>query len=125
MKSQKLLQKSQINSLELEELLKAREAKECDFILVDVREIYEYEDEHIVGVDLLRPTSHFQDWAKELIDLSNEKYLILTCRTGNRTGQVCHILKSNGAKNIIDHQGGIMQWYGATSTNDSVTKELL
>ncbi len=125
MQNQKLLQKDQISSLELESLLKARGNNECDFILVDVREIYEYEEEHIEGVDLLRPTSRFQDWAKELIDLSKDNTIILTCRTGNRTGQVQRILKGNGAKSIIDHQGGIMGWHNDVIYNDSVTKELL
>ncbi len=38
-----LLNRDEVNSQELEELLKAREAGEADFLLVDVREQIEYD----------------------------------------------------------------------------------
>ncbi len=107
------LESSAINSRQLEALLKAREAGECDFVLVDVREAFEYEEAHIPGVDLLRPTSRFQEWAGEIIELSAHKPVILTCRTGNRTAQVQRILTGHGAKQLIDHLNGIMSWHAA------------
>ncbi|WP_292656755.1 rhodanese-like domain-containing protein [Nitratifractor sp.] len=108
-----------VDSPRLEALLQAREAGACDFVLVDVRELFEYEAAHLPGVDLLRPTSRFQAWAQELIDLSRQQPVILTCRTGNRTGQVQQILQANGAEQLIDHRGGIMQWHGEIIRNDS------
>ncbi len=113
------LETDAVDSARLEALLKARSAGECDFMLVDVREPFEYEAAHLPGVDLLRPTSRFQAWAQELIDLSRQRPVILTCRTGNRTGQVQQILKANGAGQLIDHRGGIMQWRGEIVRNDS------
>jgi len=109
----KLLEGERIGSAELEKLLEARKAGECDFILVDVREPYEYEAEHISGVDLLRPTSRFREWAQELAELSHQKPVVLTCRTANRTGQVHQLLKRMGAGQVVDHLGGIMDWRGA------------
>jgi len=112
MQSEALLQKEAVNSAELEVLLEARKKKEAEFVLVDVREPFEYEEGHLPGVDLLRPTSTFGDWAAELIEMSRRKPVILTCRTGNRTGQVQRILLQNGAEKLIDHRGGIMAWRG-------------
>ena len=107
-----LLQGERVSSGELEKLLEARKEGECDFLLVDVREAYEYEAAHIVGVDLLRPTSRFREWASELAELSSEKPVILTCRTANRTGQVQQLLRRMGAEQVIDHSGGIVSWRG-------------
>jgi len=118
------LETDAVDSARLEALLQARSAGECDFMLVDVREPFEYEEAHLPGVDLLRPTSRFQAWAQELIDLSRQRPVILTCRTGNRTGQVQQILKANGAGRLIDHRGGIVRWRGEIVRGDS-TKGVL
>ena len=56
---QKLLEQNDINSLELISLLESREKGDIDFLLIDVREQYEYDAGHIKGVDLLKPTSRF------------------------------------------------------------------
>ncbi|WP_456456190.1 rhodanese-like domain-containing protein [Nitratifractor sp.] len=112
MQIETLLEGDAVNSMELEALLEARKKGEADFMLVDVREVFEYEQGHLPGVDLLRPTSTFSDWAAELIEMSRRKPVVLTCRTGNRTGQVQRILVQNGAEKLIDHRGGIMAWQG-------------
>ena len=112
MEIEALLKKEAVNSVELERLLEARKKGEADFILVDVRESFEYEQGHLPGVDLLRPTGIFAEWAAELIELSRRKPLILTCRTGNRTAQVQRILLSKGGGTVIDHRGGIVSWKG-------------
>lgn len=112
MRCNELLEKEWVDSHELESLLEARKSGECTFLLVDVREPYEYEEMHIVGVDLLRPTSRFREWAQELADLSRETPLVLTCRTANRTGQVQQLLKRMGGERVVDHRSGIMTWHG-------------
>ena len=68
-----LLEKSYVQSEELVELLKEREAGNVDFILVDVREQMEYDHGHIKGVDLLKPTSTFQSWAQSFLDENKDK----------------------------------------------------
>ncbi|WP_456434082.1 rhodanese-like domain-containing protein [Nitratifractor sp.] len=107
-----LLSKDSVDSAELEVLLKAREAGECDFLLVDVREPFEYEAGHIPGVDLLRPTSTFQHWARELAEGMKDRTLVITCRTANRSYQVQQILRRMGHPRVIDHAGGIVSWRG-------------
>jgi rhodanese-related sulfurtransferase len=110
---QEMLSQDNIYSEDLEKLLQARERGEVDFVLVDVREQMEYDMGHIKGVDLLRPTTRFQEWAQELFDEYNgKKPVIFTCRTGSRSGQVQHIFKSNGFERAINHAGGIVTYGG-------------
>ncbi len=109
---QELLTKDNITSEELEKLLEARENGKIDFLLVDVREDMEYEMGHIKGVDMLKPTSMFQQWAQEFLDNHADKPVIFTCRTGSRSGQVQHVFKSNGMEKVINHYGGIMSYRG-------------
>lgn len=107
-----LLETDNINSENLEIVLKARENGEANFLLVDVREDMEYEMGHLKGVDMLKPTSDFQSWAQALLDESKDKVVIFTCRTGNRSGQVQNIFKSNGHSRVINHYGGIVSYHG-------------
>lgn len=109
---QSLLDKSNIHSEELEALLQQRSEGKVDFLLVDVREDMEYEMGHIKGVDLLLPTSSFGQWAQQFLDENKEKTVIFTCRTGNRSGQVQHILKQHGLERGINHAGGIVSYRG-------------
>jgi len=109
-----ILNKSNISSSELEVLLKEREAGNADFILVDVREMMEYDSGHIKGVDMLKPTSTFQSWGQEFLEQNRDKMVVFTCRTGSRSGQVQSVFKQNGMENVINHSGGIMGYRGAT-----------
>ena len=109
---QTLLDQNDINSEELELLLEARTEGKADFLLVDVREDMEYDMGHIKGVDMLKPTSSFQQWALELLNQTKEKKLILTCRTGSRSGQVQNVFRQNGHKGVINHYGGIVTYRG-------------
>jgi len=107
-----LLTQSNINSEELETLLKAREEGNADFLLIDVREDMEYAMGHVKGVDMLKPTSSFQEWAEQFFDEIKDKTVIFTCRTGARSGQVQNIFKSNGHEKVINHYGGIVSYRG-------------
>jgi len=111
---QELLAKADVNSQELQALLDAREKGEVDFALIDVREQYEYDDGHVKGVDLLKPTSTFQSWAQEIFNEYQDKTIIFTCRTGSRSGQVQNVFKSNGHDKVINHYGGIVTYSGET-----------
>ena len=109
---QQLLQKGHVSSSELETLLKAREEGKVAFVLVDVREDMEYKMGHIKGVDLLKPTSTFQQWAQEFFDTHKDKYIIFTCRTDNRSGQVQNVFAQNGHSKTLNHIGGIVSYRG-------------
>ncbi|MBN2823687.1 MAG: rhodanese-like domain-containing protein [Campylobacterales bacterium] len=107
----KLLQKEAITSKELEELLQLRNAKEIDFWLVDVREQSEYNQGYIHGVNELRPTSMVEHWASEMFEKSQNRPIILTCRTANRSGMLQSIFKRHGYQ-VINHLGGITAYSG-------------
>ena len=109
---QTLLEKSDINSEELDTLLKARDEGKADFVLVDVRENMEYSMGHIKGADMLKPTSSFQDWGQKLFNETKDKTVVFTCRTGNRSGQVQNIFAENGHTRVINHFGGIVTYRG-------------
>ena len=109
---QELLSSEELSSEELEIVLREREAGKVDFLLVDVREPSEYEAGHLAGVDLLRPTSTFSEWAQILLTEMQERTIIFTCRTGARSGQVQRIFKDNGHTAAINHAGGIFSYRG-------------
>lgn len=109
-----LLTQSKVNSEELVLLLEARESGELDFLLVDVREDLEYNERHITGVDMLKPTTSFQDWSANLLKDSKDKAVIFTCRTGSRSRQVQNAFASAGHEHVINHAGGIMTYRGET-----------
>ena len=110
---QTLLKQHDINSEELEILLEAREEGKVKFLLVDVREDMEFNAGHIKGVDMLKPTTQFQQWAHELLTKYKESTLVFTCRTGSRSAQVQNVFMQNGHKNVINHYGGIVTYRGA------------
>jgi len=109
---QGLLEKGYIDSEELNTLLQQRELGKADFLLVDVREDMEYNMGHIKGVDMLKPTTSFQQWAQTLFNESKDKTVIFTCRTGSRSGQVQNAFNQHGHKSVLNHFGGIVTYRG-------------
>ena len=77
-----------------------------DVVLLDVREQDEYDAGHIPGVVLL-PTSTFPGWLDEV---PTDKTVIVTCRTGNRSGQITSALEAEGFDNVHNMLGGIVEW---------------
>ena len=111
---QTLLKQHDINSEELEILLDARTEGQVKFLLIDVREEMEYNAGHIKGVDMLKPTTQFQQWAHNLLTNHKEDTLIFTCRTGSRSAQVQNVFMQHGHESVINHYGGIVTYYGDT-----------
>ena len=109
---QVLFEKGYIDSEELEILLEERDAGKADFVLVDVREDMEFNMGHIKGVNMLKPTTLFQQWAQELLNETKDKTVIFTCRTGSRSGQVQNAFKQHGHKGVLNHFGGIVTYRG-------------
>ena len=77
-----------------------------DVILIDVREQSEYDAGHIPGITLV-PMSDIQN---RLDEIPTDKEVIVTCRSGNRSGQVTDFLRQNGFDNVHNMQGGILAW---------------
>ncbi len=92
--------------------ISAEEAKEImdgtkEFVLVDVREVDEYDEGHIQGA-LLIPYDEIEERAK--MELADKEQLILVyCRSGRRSAIAAQSLVDLGYTNVKDF-GGIMDW---------------
>lgn len=94
------------------EVITASEAKnmmdnDSSIVLVDVRELYEYEAEHISGATLL-PLSEIETKATTVLPDKTVTYIIY-CRSGNRSNTASQQLVDMGYKSIYD-MGGIIDW---------------
>ena len=65
-KTKELLEKNEINGEELEYLLLERKKENTQFLLIDVREEYEYNENRILGVDYFVPLSDFFNKVKDI-----------------------------------------------------------
>lgn len=77
-----------------------------DVYLLDVREQWEYDEGHIPGVTLMP----MAEVSNRLNEIPTDKQVIVTCRSGNRSGQVADFLRQNGFDNIHNMEGGILAW---------------
>ena len=108
-----LLKQEQLDGDELEALIEARTLGMITFELVDVREHMEYQMGHIVGTDVLVPTSQFYAKVEDIND-KKQTPIIVYCHTGSRSFQVQHAMKSLGFKQISNLQYGIVSFNGET-----------
>lgn len=77
-----------------------------DVALFDVREPHEYNAGHIPNITLI-PMNQVPGRINEI---PRDKTVILTCRTGNRSGQVADYLRQQGFTNVHNMEGGIVAW---------------
>ncbi len=80
-----------------------------DVVLLDVREQWEYDEGHIPGVTLIP----MAEVAGRMSEIPTDKEVIVTCRSGNRSGQVAEFLRSQGYDNVHNMAGGILAWEAA------------
>ena len=106
----------QISSWQLQSLLTCRAERKVKFSLIDVREIYEYSELSIEGTNFLYPTSTIHLNLDKLEKIKNE-FIILYCRTGNRTRQVLQVLRRMGFSKISHLSEGIVTYNGAKLKN--------
>lgn len=77
-----------------------------DVVLIDVREQVEYDAGHIPGVTLIP----LGEVASRMSEIPTDKTVIVTCRSGNRSGQAVDFLRANGFDNVHNMAGGILAW---------------
>ena len=114
MNSLELLSKNEINGEELQYLLTERSKSKADFLLIDVREEYEYNEKKIVGVDHLVPLSDFFNKVKK-IEPYKSKHIIVKCKLGGRSAQAQTQLKLLGFEKVLNLAGGIAKYKGEVS----------
>lgn len=80
-----------------------------DVVLFDVREQAEYDAGHIPGVKLIP----LNEVPARMSEIPKDKTVILTCRSGNRSGQAADFLRKQGYTNVHNMEGGIVEWQQA------------
>tara|TARA_B100001250_G_scaffold208643_1_gene179089 strand:+ start:8261 stop:8608 length:348 start_codon:yes stop_codon:yes gene_type:complete len=110
-KIEEILVKNEINGKELEYLLSERKTGAIDFLLVDVREEYEYQEKRIVGVDYLVPISDFFNKIQD-IEGCKSQHIIVKCKLGGRSAQAQMQMKALGFQKVINLAGGITNYCG-------------
>jgi phage shock protein E len=80
-----------------------------DVVILDVREQSEYDAGHIPGVTLI-PLNNVPN---RLNEIPKDKPVIVTCRSGNRSGQATDFLRQQGYTNVHNMTGGINAWQQA------------
>lgn len=79
-----------------------------DAVVIDVRDIGEFEAGHITGAKHV-PERQVVERLKEL-EKFKDKPLILTCRSGMRSGAAVQVLRRNGFAEAVNLRGGIVAW---------------
>ncbi len=107
-----LLQEEQLDGDELEALIEARKLGMVNFTLVDTREYMEYQMGHIVGTDVLVPTSQFYAKVEEELGGKKSENIIVYCHSGSRSFQVQHAMKGMGFEKVSNLRPGIIGYSG-------------
>jgi len=89
-----------------------------DAVFIDVRTDKEFRDGHIVNAINI-PQSNLPNRTTELEKYKN-KPIIIGCKSGNRSGAACSMLKKQGFEHVYNLSGGILAWQSA---NLPITKK--
>ncbi|RUA17088.1 MAG: rhodanese-like domain-containing protein [Clostridia bacterium] len=78
-------------------------------VLIDVREQFEYDAGHIPNITLI-PLGTLPNRVDEI---PKDKFVVMTCHSGNRSSQATHFLRQKGFTNVHNMLGGIAAWQQA------------
>lgn len=98
-----------INEIDVGELVTLLETNAEKLEIIDVREAQEVAHGAI-------PNARHIPMATiplRLQEISDDKHVVLVCRSGARSGQCCAWLMQNGRDNVINLRGGMMAWTGS------------
>jgi rhodanese-related sulfurtransferase len=84
---------------------------DTDHILVDVREVDEYEEGHLPGAVNI-PLSQFTD---RYTEIPQDKAVLLVCKLGGRSMQAAQFMatQDKGYPELVNLDGGTMDWIAA------------
>ena len=78
--------------------------------IIDVRETWEYDQDHIEARNI--PLATVPVRISELAE-HKDKELVVCCRSGGRSGQACAFLRAQGFSNVRNLTGGMLAWKAA------------
>ena len=87
--------------------LKERLEKGEQIVVIDVRELYEYEEFHFADRNI--PLATLPAEISELEELKGEE-VVVHCRTGSRSEMAKYILKQAGFQKVRNLIGGLEAW---------------
>lgn len=90
-----------ISALELKKMIEDKE----DFQLIDVREISEYNEQNIGGLNIV-----LGDILRRKEEVDKNKKVVVHCRSGKRSATAISVLDKQGYKNLYNLEGGIIAW---------------
>lgn len=94
---------SEVSAFEAVQLINRKDA-----LVIDVRDIGEFEAGHIAGAKHV-PEAQLADRIKEL-EKFRERPVILACRSGNRSASAVKLLRAAGFAEAVNLGGGIGAW---------------
>ena len=77
--------------------------------IIDVREIREFSGGTVPGAEAMPMASV----PARMNELTREEELVIVCRSGARSAQVCMFLQQQGYDNVFNLRGGMMAWAGS------------
>lgn len=88
--------------------LKERIDKGESPLMIDVRESFEWDQQHLPGVKMISLGSlpHQLD---EIADLKDREIVVI-CRSGGRSGNAAAFLRQNGFQHVRNLTGGLLAW---------------
>jgi rhodanese-related sulfurtransferase len=93
-----------MEDITVEELKKKLDDKE-DFVFIDVREEWEYEEDNLGALNIpMGQLAHQLDEIKDFKD----KEIVMQCRSGARSGNAKRFLETQGFTKVRNLLGGIL-----------------
>ncbi|MEK6869348.1 MAG: molybdopterin-synthase adenylyltransferase MoeB [Nanoarchaeota archaeon] len=103
---EKYLEEDEISVRQLKKMIDDHD----DFVLIDVREEYEWDICKIEGAKLIPMSQIMNDNIGILENIEKGKKIVLHCHTGARSAAVLQVLRNKGFKNLKNLVGGIDAW---------------
>lgn len=101
--------KENVRQLSFDEVKSLYDKSDRKEILIDVRELEEYEEAHIPGVPLI-PMSEIVSLVDQF--KPDEEY-VLICRSGRRSHEVAKFFQENGIEQVHNYADGMLGWEAA------------
>lgn len=109
-----------INASELKKI-------KSDVILLDTRELFEYQTSHIKGAIHVGYDTFNINLVKQNIE-NSEAFIVVYCSIGIRSEKIAEQLKANGYKTVYNLYGGIFEWkhhkYTVYNSNNTETDSI-
>lgn len=97
-----------VSHIDAQKLKQIIDSPDHDAIIIDVREVEEYESGHIPGIPLI-PMGDIPD----VIDqFDRNREYIFVCRSGRRSLEVAKFLQHNDFEKVHNFLGGMLKWDG-------------